>query len=247
MKTHWIDLNCDVGEGVGNEHLLFPHISSCNIACGGHAGDPSTMAQTIHLAQQEGVKIGAHPSYPDRKNFGRLSLDIPAGKLMDSISSQILSLKTLLDDMNSPMHHIKAHGALYNDLAKGGTLAEYYLETIAPYRDSALVYAPCGSVFARMARALGFKVWEEAFMDRAYEPDGSLVSRKLPGSLLTTAEEVGAQLQEMVLHHRVKCRDGSYFSLEAQTYCLHGDTPNASEILMYLTESLLGELIQIRQ
>ena len=162
-------------------------------------------------------------------------------------SSQILSLKTLLDDMNSPMHHIKAHGALYNDLAKGGTLAEYYLETIAPYRDSALVYVPCGSVFARMARALGFKVWEEAFMDRAYEPDGSLVSRKLPGSLLTTAEEVGAQLQEMVLHHRVKCRDGSYFSLEAQTYCLHGDTPNASEILMYLTESLLGELIQIRQ
>ena len=244
---HWIDLNCDVGEGVGNESLLFPFISSCSVACGGHAGDKASMIETVELALKHMVKIGAHPSYPDRDGFGRVSLHMEMDKLMVSISGQIRSLLQVLGDSQAALHHIKAHGALYNDLAKGGKLALAYLAAVEPFREMACLYAPCGSEFFDMAVSRGFRVWGEAFVDRAYEPDGSLVSRKKPGALLTSPAAVYQQVREMVLHCRVRSVEGSFWSLTPRTYCLHGDTPKAAEILTYLTEVLPRDSIHIRK
>lgn len=247
MKAHRIDLNCDVGEGVGNEASLFPFISSCNIACGGHAGDTDSMLKTARLARNHGVKIGAHPSYPDRDHFGRVHMELTVDVLQESIEQQITALQEVLTPLEIPLHHIKAHGALYNDLAKGGSLALQYLEVLERFGKDILVYAPCGSPFVQLARERGFQVWEEAFADRAYEADGSLVSRKKPGAVLTTPEAVSTQVREMALSGRVRCIDGSYFSLNANTICLHGDTPNAGEILTFLIKSLTEDSIQIQK
>ena len=247
LKTHQIDLNCDVGEGIGNEAFLFPHISSCNIACGGHAGDAHSMQQTAVLARKHGVKVGAHPSYPDREHFGRKSMASSGEELQVSVEQQIRSLGQILGPLKIPLHHIKAHGALYNDLAAGGALALQYLEVLEPYASDVLVYAPCRSAFAQLARDRGFGVWEEAFADRAYQPDGSLVSRKTPGAVLTSPKEVSQQVREMVLSGRVRCIDGSYFYLNANTFCLHGDTPNAGEILKVLIKSLSGDSIHVQK
>ena len=244
---HCIDLNCDVGEGIGNEALLFPYISSCNIACGGHAGDADSMLETVRLAQKHNVLIGAHPSYPDREHFGRIRIEMAPEVLQNHLERQIKALTGILEPLNIPLHHIKAHGALYNDLASGSSLAMDYLEVLEPFGNDVLVYAPCGSRFADLARKRGFQVWEEAFADRAYEADGSLVSRKKPGAVLSSPQEVSEQVREMVLSGRVRCIDGSYFSLKAKTFCLHGDTPNAVEILMFLTKSLSGESICVQK
>lgn len=168
-------------------------------------------------------------------------------ELQASIEKQIRSLGLVLGPLKIPLHHIKAHGALYNDLAAGGALALQYLEVLEPYASNALVYAPCGSAFARLARDRGFGVWEEAFADRAYQPDGSLVSRKTPGAVLTSPQEVSLQVREMVLSGRVRCIDGSYFYLNANTFCLHGDTPNAGEILKVLIKSLSGDSIHVQK
>ena len=247
LKTHRIDLNCDVGEGVGNEASLFPYISSCNIACGGHAGDADSMLNTATLARKYGVKTGAHPSYPDREHFGRAPIKLSSELLQQSIEQQIAALKEVLRPHEIPLHHIKAHGALYNDLAQGGSLALQYLEVLEQFGKDILLYAPCGSPFARLAGDRGFQVWEEAFADRAYEPDGNLVSRKKTGALLTSPLQVSQQVREMVLAGRVHCSDGSYFSLNPDTYCLHGDTPNAVEILTFLVKALSEDSIHIQK
>jgi UPF0271 protein len=247
LKVHCIDLNCDVGEGIGNEASLFPYISSCNIACGGHAGDADSMFETVELARKHRVKVGAHPSYPDRENFGRMPMEMDTGVLQQHLRGQIGALTRILEALNIPLHHVKAHGALYNDLAKGGRLAMDYLEVLESFGKAFLVYAPCGSRFAELVRKVGFQVWEEAFADRAYEADGSLVSRKRPGAVLKSPQEVSHQVRKMVLSGRVRCADGSYFPLKPKTYCLHGDTPNAVEILMFLTKSLSEESICIQK
>jgi UPF0271 protein len=247
VKVHWIDLNCDVGEGVGNEDSLFPYISSCNIACGGHTGDADSMLQTATLAQKHGVKVGAHPSYPDRDHFGRVHMELDRDVFQECIEQQIAALAAILSAHEIPLHHIKAHGALYNDLATGGSLAFQYLEVLETFGRHLLIYAPCRSRFASLARKQGFEVWEEAFADRAYESDGSLVSRKKAGAVLTSPEAVGHQVREMVLSGKVHCVDGSYFSLQANTYCLHGDTPNAAEIVMFLTKALQRDSIRIQK
>lgn len=243
---HSIDLNCDAGEGVGNEPELFPYISSCSIACGGHAGDRSSMEATIGLAREHGVRVGAHPAYPDRENFGRVSMAIGRQELQKSIKDQLSNFMEAMRARGASLHHIKAHGALYNDLARGGSLAGAYLEVLEPYRQQAVLYAPCGSPFIGMALSRGFAVWEEGFADRAYEPDGSLVSRTRAGAVLTEPEAVFSQLREMVLKRRVMTSDGSWIFMEPQTYCLHGDTPNAVGILEYLKTALQGALIHIQ-
>ena len=244
---HWIDLNCDAGEGVGNEDSLFPLISSCSIACGGHSGNEASIRKTIGLALKHNVRIGAHPSYPDRENFGQESLEMDIGELMDSLGKQLYTFREIAKDMEAPFHHIKAHGALYNDLARGGFLADQYLTLLKPYLQEVRLYGPCGSNFIQMAISRGFKVWREAFIDRAYESDGSLVSRKKPGSVFTAPESVFKQLKTMVLEGQIRSVDGDYIKMRPQTYCLHGDTPNAVEILMYLSNALSKAQISIRK
>lgn len=244
-KPGQIDINCDTGEGVGNEAELLPLVSSCNIACGGHAGNAESMEQVTALAMRHGVRIGAHPSYPDRAHFGRRSLDLPVQELRHSLQAQVAALEAVLEARGGVLHHIKAHGALYNDLAANPQLGDSYLEILQAYRGRVLLFAPCGSFFATQARNRGFGVWEEAFADRAYRADGSLASRQLEGAVLTEPEQVWQQLRKMVLHHRAGTLDGVEIPIKAQTYCLHGDTPSANKILTYLSGKLREESIRL--
>jgi UPF0271 protein len=242
-----VDINCDVGEGMGVEALLFPMISSCNLACGGHAGDEESMREVIALAIEHGVVVGAHPSYPDRENFGRKSLRMSAGALRDSIRMQIHTLENLLEENNRPMTHIKAHGALYNDLVKDRELALRYLEAVGEYRENTSLYVPWGSVIGREAEASGFRCTYEAFADRNYENDLSLVSRKSRHALITQPQEVLVHLLRMIKESSVKTIQGKLLPIKAQTYCIHGDTSNAFEILAYLSEEFPKHHIRLKK
>lgn len=238
MEPYRIDINCDVGEGVANEDLLFPFISSCNIACGGHAGDKTTMTKTVKLANENSVAIGAHPSYPDFENFGRRSMDLGADELSNSITWQFNSLYEVC--MNESVHikHIKPHGALYNDLAKKEYLADLFLEIIQDYRSKLVLFVPFGSVIEKIATQKGFQVKVEAFADRNYNEDLSLVSRTQPNALLHDPKEVLDHLMRLVKEQKVRTVTSTYEILKADTYCVHGDTPNALQILTYLTKEL---------
>ncbi|MDC6386378.1 5-oxoprolinase subunit PxpA [Flagellimonas taeanensis] len=238
MKTWQVDINCDVGEGIGNESDVFPYISSCNIACGGHAGDVQSMWEVILLAQKYRVKIGAHPSYPDKANFGREVMDIPADVLIQSIKNQLGTFYGVLKKEDAQLHHIKAHGALYNQTARDVGAADVYLEAIKEYRDTAIVYAPFGSVAANRAESMGFEVWHEAFADRNYNPDLSLVSRKSDKALIEDPKKVLDHILPIIKKGTVATVDGKTRKIEVKTLCVHGDTPSALEILMYLSREL---------
>lgn len=243
--THSIDLNCDVGEGVGNEAGLFPLISSCNIACGGHAGDPDLMRSLIRLAMDHGLKIGAHPSYPDREHFGRRSMELPENELHESLGRQLDAMHGALGACGARLHHIKAHGALYNDLAFKPALAKQYLDFLDPYRGQVILFSLYGSIFSELARLRGFEVWEEGFADRAYRCDGSLVPRSRDGAMLQLPEQVLEQIIAMVREERVACEEGWFHPMKVDTVCVHGDTPKALEILTYLSRKLANASIHI--
>jgi Uncharacterized proteins, homologs of lactam utilization protein B len=247
METFVIDINCDVGEGIGNEAQIFPFISSCNIACGGHAGTEESMSEVVDLAIQYGVKIGAHPSYPDRENFGREVLNIPNKMLIQSIKDQIWTFETILNQKKAPLHHIKAHGALYNQTAKDSELAKTYLEAVSAYRKKAILYVPFGSVVAELAMEMGFQIWYEAFADRNYNADLSLVSRKLPNSLIEKPSLVVEHVLPIIKNHKVKAVNNEFVNIEAKTLCVHGDTASALEILMYLSQELPKQQVQIQK
>ncbi|APQ18671.1 5-oxoprolinase subunit PxpA [Maribacter hydrothermalis] len=238
MTKSTIDINCDVGEGIGNESNLFAFISSCNIACGGHAGSVATMRLCINLAKQFNVKIGAHPSYPDRENFGRVSMDISDEDLVNSIGRQINSFINECNNLNAKLHHIKPHGALYNDIAKNTHLAEVFLTAIAPYKQKAILYVPYGSLIEEIAVKNGFVIKKEAFADRNYNSDLSLVSRTQAQALITTGKDVLKHLLLMFNENLVETITGEKKSIFADTFCVHGDTPSALQILMYLSEQL---------
>ncbi len=237
-QSRAIDINCDVGEGIGNEAQLFPHISSCNLACGGHAGDVSTMKSVILLAKEHHIKVGAHPSYPDREHFGRKSMVLPPDEFTKSIRTQLDLLNRLLKEEGVSMHHIKAHGALYNDLAKDEDLVKIYLGSIAHFKDTVYLYVPYGSQIASEALKLGFKIIYEAFGDRNYKEDLSLVPRGRPNALITDPKKVLTHLLTIIKHGMVQIREGQQVNIVANTFCIHGDTVSAYEILMYLSEEL---------
>ncbi|WP_228235985.1 5-oxoprolinase subunit PxpA [Allomuricauda sp. M10] len=247
MGTFSIDINCDVGEGIGNEAQIFPFISSCNIACGGHAGTEESMSEVVDLAMENGVKIGAHPSYPDKENFGREVLDISKQALIQSIKEQMFTFQTILNQKDAQLHHIKAHGALYNQTAKDGELAKTYLEAISTYKGEAILYVPFGSVVAELAMEMGFQIWYEAFADRNYNADLSLVSRKLPNSLIENPSLVVEHILPIIKNHKVKAVNNEFVKIEAKTLCVHGDTASALEILMYLSQELPNQQVQIQK
>ncbi|NNJ89656.1 MAG: 5-oxoprolinase subunit PxpA, partial [Eudoraea sp.] len=234
-------------EGLHNEAQLFPFISSCNLACGGHAGDPETMKQVIALAIKHDIKIGAHPSYPDREHFGRKSMSLPPEELQESIRAQVRQLDTLLKDQGASMHHIKAHGALYNDLAKDKTLALTYLESILPYKDTISLYVAFGSVIADEAVKIGFDITYEAFGDRNYTKDLSLVPRSEANALITDPKRVLDHLLSMIQKDEVLIPGGKRVPIIADTLCIHGDTDGVYEILMYLSEELPKHHIRLEK
>ncbi|MGS2739338.1 5-oxoprolinase subunit PxpA [Sinomicrobium sp. M5D2P17] len=231
-----VKLNCDVGEGSNNEHLLMPFISSCSIACGGHAGNMESMRKVVDLAVQNDVGTGAHPSYPDRENFGRKSLNMEERELIGSLQQQIAILENILREEGVPLHHIKAHGALYNDMAKNKNIAEIFLSAIRSYRDRVPVYVPYNSVIEKLAVSKGFRITYEAFADRNYNDDLSLVARNTENAVILDKEEVRKHVLFMVKEGKVRTLSGKEVTIKTDTFCLHGDNPNAVEILRYLIQ-----------
>ena len=240
-----IDINSDVGEGVGNEEVLVPLISSCNIACGGHAGDENSIRQVIRIAKSNAVLIGAHPSYPDKENFGRKTMILSKESLIEVLQKQLQLFFSIAKEENATVHHIKAHGALYNDSAVHIDLAQAYLEAIAPFSDSIIVYVPYNSIIAREALKKGIKVAYETFLDRNYNSNGSLVSRRQDNALIEKPEKVLEHLLFILKEHKIKTLNGTLINSFSDTFCIHGDTVSALKILMYLHNELPKYNIQI--
>jgi UPF0271 protein len=224
-----IDLNADLGEGL-DDSLLLPFLSSANVACGLHAGNPVVMDRTVALALERGVRIGAHPGYPDRENFGRTDLQLSPGELRSLVLYQLGALDALVRARGGKLAHVKAHGALYNRAARDRALARAFAEAVREFRAELILVGLAGSVQLDEARAAGLPAAGEAFADRRYLKDGTLMPRSQPGAVLHDPADAAAQALEIVRYRSVTASDGSRVSVTAQTLCLHGDTPGAAEI-----------------
>jgi UPF0271 protein len=223
-----IDLNCDMGEidDAAHEAALMEYITSANIACGGHAGDALTMERTARLALARGVRIGAHPGYPDRANFGRLEIAMTAETIADSVYSQIAHLDEVVRRLGGTLFHVKPHGALYNVAVCNREVARAIALGAARWNPRTTLFGLAGSPMLDVWRAMGMAVAGEAFADRRYEPDGTLRSRQFPDALITDPREAAAQALRFA-------RQGL-----AETICVHGDTPGSVEILKSCREAL---------
>ena len=249
MKS--IDLNCDMGElpeaiADGTQESLMPALTSVNIACGGHAGDEQTMEATIEQALRWKLALGAHPGYPDRANFGRLELQMPAEAVADSVCEQVRALAEVAAHRGVSLIHVKPHGALYNQAAHNRVLAEAIANGVARWRRDVVLMGLAGSPMLEVFRAAGFVVAAEAFADRRYEPDGTLCSRRFDDALIRDPEEAGRQALNIVQRGMVIARDGREVSINAQTLCIHGDTPGAPEIAAAVASTLRGAGISLR-
>lgn len=229
-----IAINCDVGEGVNNEQELMPYITSCSIACGGHAGDAATMQKIAVLAKKHNVTIGAHPSYPDRANFGRVSMQMNDSDFQNTIQTQIDALITILEKEEISLHHIKAHGALYNDIASDAFLAKNYLKAIEKYKSKIALYVPYKSCIASEAIQQNFKVIYEAFADRNYTSELRLVSRKKATAMRTNIDAILEQILCIKNEQKVYAITGEKIDIKATTFCVHSDTKNAIEIVKHI-------------
>lgn len=233
-----IDINCDVGEGVLNEHLIMPYISSCNIASGGHFGDKTSIDKTIKLAIKNNIKIGAHPSYPDKENFGRKLMQISDDDLRDSICNQLDLFLERLSKVDVKLHHIKPHGALYNAIAINERLAIKFIEITKEYLNDVFLYVPYNSVIEEVALKMNIKIKYEAFADRNYNDSLTLVSRNLKNALLIDKNDVFNHVLNMVKYQKVKTISGLEKTIKVNTFCVHSDTKNAFEIVKYLYQNL---------
>lgn len=227
-----IDLSADLGEGSPGEDEIWPLITSANVACGGHTGDAASMREAARLAEVHNVCLGAHPSYPDREHFGRRSLSMTADALRESLIGQLTALRTF-----APIHHVKPHGALYNDAHKDRALAATIVDAMRAFDASLAIVCADRSAMAAAARAVSVRVIREAFADRRYEPDGSLVPRTIVGSTLTI-EEAAAQAAFLAREGAAIARDGTRISIPFDTLCIHADMPEALARLRAVREAL---------
>ena len=232
-----MDLNCDLGEGALNDTELMPYITSCSIACGGHFGDQISLKLALELAKKHRVKVGAHPSYPDLKNFGRHSLSMSKKSFQSAIRKQLQLFKTSLDTIHYPWHHIKPHGALYNDMAKDKNLTLQFLEVVLEFPEVKKIYCMAGQPIVSWVKEIGLIPVAEAFADRAYTTDGTLVSRKLPYAVLDSIEMVKKQLVHFQSGY-VESHSGNKIPLTVESICVHSDTPQAPTFVKQLYDLL---------
>lgn len=240
-----IDINCDLGEGLPNDAELMPYISSCNIACGGHAGTVETIDKTIALALKNKVKIGAHPSYPDKENFGRKLMQISPNELQKSLENQLQLFIDRLKLQNAKLHHIKAHGALYNASAKDKSIAEIIIKSVKSIAENVFLYVPFNSKIEKIAKENNLNIKYEAFIDRNYNENGSLVSRDKENAVITNPKEALQHLLKMVKNQQIQTISGKKITTKADTFCIHGDHKNAIGLLKYLHTELPKKEISI--
>ena len=239
-----IDINSDVGEGIGNEAQLLPLLSSCNIACGGHAGDDKTIQRTIQLAIENNVKIGAHPGYPDKENFGRTILDITPTALRETLTEQIQTVKNLAERQHKKLHHVKAHGALYNLAAVHSKTARLIIEVVKEIDDQLILYVPYQSVIQEEAKGQ-LQTIVEGFADRNYNSDYTLVNRTVPNAVIHDSSAVLEHIIPMIKQQQLTTIDTRVLPFQIGTLCVHGDTPTAFNILKEIHLGLKKHQIHI--
>lgn len=240
-----IDINCDMGESthlwpyhIEKDRLLLSYVSSMNLACGLHAGDAHTMHELVEAAVTAGVAIGAHPAFADRDNFGRTNMQLPPEKIYDLVLYQIGALDAFLTIMNSRLHHVKPHGALYNMAAKDEVMAHAICKAIYDYDPQLLLYGLSGSKLIATATAVGLTTRSEVFADRTYQPDGHLTPRSQPGALIDNTEDALKQVLQMVQKQTVTAVNNKQLPIVAETICIHGDGEHAVEFARAIYELL---------
>jgi UPF0271 protein len=241
-----IDLNCDMGEGIGNDARIMPFISSANIACGFHAGNEATIKQTIELALHHHVAIGAHPSFDDKANFGRTEMHIPLDNLYDLITKQVHLLQKFTTQQGAKLHHVKPHGALYNMAANNIQMSHTIAKAIKDVDDTLILYGLSNSHLITEAENMGLHIASEVFADRTYQDDGKLTPRSQSNALIEDLETSLQQVLQMIEQKTVSTSTGKTISIKADTVCLHGDGSHAAQFAEHIYHSLKQKGIAIK-
>lgn len=246
-----IDLNCDMGESygawqMGSDEAILPFVSSANIACGFHGGDPSTMRKTVAAALAHHVAVGAHPSLPDLVGFGRRVMQITAQEAYDMVVYQVGALAAVAATQGARLHHVKAHGALYNMAAKDLKLSQAICRAVRDVDTNLVLYGLAGSHLIQAAQDLGLRAAHEVFADRTYQDDGSLTPRNQQGAMIEDVDTAVAQVLRMLQERVVRTVNGRDVPVQADTLCIHGDQPNALVFAKGLKEALLAAGVEVR-
>ena len=246
-----IDLNCDMGEGfgswkMGNDAELMNYVTSVNIACGFHAGDPTIMRKTVELASGKGLAIGAHPAYPDLQGFGRRNMSFRPSEIFDFVVYQVGALKAICASAGTKLRHVKPHGALYNQAARSEELAHAVSEAVSSIDEDLILYGLSGSCLISEGRKAGLKTASEVFADRTYQSDGSLTTRSQPDALVSETGIAISQAIQMIEGGTVTSTNGDLVPLIAETICIHGDGPNAITFAASLRDAFRENRIEVR-
>ena len=245
MISPVIDLNSDLGEGIGRDDDILELVTSANIACGFHAGDPASILASIRAAKDRGVAVGVHPSFADRQNFGRTEMSVAASEIFALVCYQIGAFKALCRGAGTEMNHVKPHGALYNMAARERALADAIAQAVLTVDPRLILFAPARSAMEVAAVELELQVAHEVFADRNYMPDGSLVPRTRPDALLHDPDEAANRVVRMLHQGVVRAIDGSDVPIAVDTICVHGDTPEAVSFVRELRRRLEEEKVTI--
>ncbi|RWR08100.1 5-oxoprolinase subunit PxpA [Siminovitchia fortis] len=245
-----VDLNCDMGESfgrfvVGNDDLLLDYITSANIACGFHAGDPSTIKRTVRKALGKNVAIGAHPGLPDLQGFGRREINISPEEAYDLVVYQTGALQAFVKSEGGKLQHVKPHGALFNMAAKDAALAEAIAEAVYKVDPELILFGLAGAELVKAGKRIGLRTANEVFSDRTYQLDGTLTPRLKKNALITDHEPAAGQVIRMVKENKVKTVQGKDISIQAETVCIHGDGESALEFARAIPEALKKAGIQV--
>jgi len=241
-----IDINCDMGEGIGKDELIMPFISSTNIACSYHAGSETIIRQTIELAQKNNVAIGAHPSFFDKENFGRTEMHMAADRIYDIIILQLRLITKIGHHLHARLHHVKPHGALYNMSAKDPVIANAVANAVKDFDENLILFGLSGSCSIHEARQLNLKTASEVFADRTYQDDGSLTPRSQANALIEDPTKSVTQALQMIKEKTVTSVNGHKVPITADTICIHGDGKNALAFARAIHESLKQNNIDIK-
>ncbi len=247
-----IDFNCDMGESfgaweMGNDAALMDYVSSVNIACGFHAGDASVIRKTIETAIEKGVAVGAHPSFPDLQGFGRRAMSLSATEVFDVVLYQVAAIKGICEALGGKLHHIKPHGALYNQAAKDESLAGAIAKAVRAIDENLILYGLSGSFLISEAEKINLRTASEVFADRTYQSDGNLTPRNLQNALILDTEKAVSQVLQMISEQTATAANGEKIPLKSETVCIHGDGAHAMEFARTIHAKLNEQGVKIKR